>query len=96
MRTGRGWGGQDTLVQSCALPARQALLLMTGCRLPVSLPQSPFSPVPLAGDKLVKLVYEALDTATSADTVHQEELAAKRVLDKAHVKVGRRLGTPLL
>ncbi|KAL4419296.1 hypothetical protein ABPG77_001628 [Micractinium sp. CCAP 211/92] len=41
---------------------------------------------PASGDKLVKLVYEALDTATSADTVHQEELAAKRVLDKAHVK----------
>lgn len=36
----------------------------------------------------MQLVYEALDTATSADTVHQEELAAKRVLDKAHVKVG--------
>ena len=41
-----------------------------------------------AGDKLVQLVYEALDAATQTDTAHQEELAAKRALDKAHVKVG--------
>lgn len=43
-----------------------------------------------AGDKLVQLVYEALDGATAADTAHQEDLAAKRVLDKAHIKVGIR------
>lgn len=40
------------------------------------------------GDKLVQLVYEALDAATQTETAHQEELAAKRALDKAHVKVG--------
>jgi hypothetical protein len=43
--------------------------------------------VPAAGEKLVQLVYEALDTATAADTAHQEDLAARRVLDKAHIKV---------
>lgn len=40
-----------------------------------------------AGDKLVQLVYEALDAATQTETAHQEELAAKRALEKAHVKV---------
>ena len=34
------------------------------------------------------LVYEALDEACAAETAHQEELAARRVLDKAEVKVG--------
>lgn len=45
-----------------------------------------------SGDKLVQLVYEALDAATQTETAHQEELAAKRALDKAHVKAmaGRR------
>ena len=47
---------------------------------------------PRAGEKLVQLVYEALDAATGAETAHAEELAAKRVLDKAHIKAmaGRR------
>ncbi len=36
----------------------------------------------------MQLVYEALDAATQTETAHQEELAAKRALDKAHVKVG--------
>lgn len=39
----------------------------------------------------MQLVYEALDAATQTETAHQEELAAKRALDKAHVKVRRLL-----
>lgn len=50
-------------------------------------------PALAAGDKLVQLVYEALDAATQTETAHQEELAAKRALEKAHVKVSRRQPT---
>lgn len=53
-------------------------------------------PPPTPGDKLVQLVYEALDAATQTETAHQEELAAKRALDKAHVKVRRLLSVRLL
>jgi hypothetical protein len=34
------------------------------------------------------MVYQALEIATEAERAGQEEMAAKRVLDKAAVKVG--------
>ena len=43
---------------------------------------------PASGDRLVQLVYEALEGATAGDLQHGEDLAARRVLDKAHIKVG--------
>jgi hypothetical protein len=36
------------------------------------------------------MVYQALEIATESERAGQEEMAAKRVLDKAAVKVGRK------
>ena len=76
-------------------PAAPAAVHSAGRRDPRRLPRPtpcnpapPPPPHPQAGDKLGQLVYEALDAATATDTAHQEELAARRVLDKAHIKAG--------
>lgn len=79
----QGWSACSRLRHTVA-PAPGTRTFLADCR-PASLLRPALHPS--AGDKLVQLVFEALDTATSGDTGHQEEVAAKRVMDKAHTKV---------